>query len=435
MPLASEIVVELRALVCYGIGLIASVTLRGLGAVGGTGCIFIGYVVGEGVAELRALVCYGIGLIASVTLRGLGAIGGTGCVFIGYVVGEGVAELGKYVCYIVVAAGTSVGGITFLGTLGRGYRCSIGVILLGLGDNHELVVLCIKVESAAGAGVVTYGTGGCTGCRSSLNPFTIVVNVIELGNDSTFCADMSANGTLEVANTGGLFGRREIYSPLVSMRSEILLITALTFIPVVIIVCAPLFSIGVSLCRSELNLTYGTDLGIGTRSLVAGSMSCCGSKLNLTYGTDLRVDTGCCLAGSMSRCGSELCLTYGTDLRIGTGCCLTGSMTERIAIGNSASVTGLGCIAICIKPVVAESFSLGSTAKSTGLGSLAGCVLPVMLAELKINRYCGISEYTCDLDLIRSESVLERGGNERRIFAQYDIVLGSYGKIEVAILA
>ena len=49
----------------------------------------------EIVSELTVNVCYRIGFIASVTLGGLCAILGTGCISVGYVICEGMLRAGK----------------------------------------------------------------------------------------------------------------------------------------------------------------------------------------------------------------------------------------------------------------------------------------------------------------------------------------------------
>lgn len=62
--------VTLRAGICNSISLIAVVTLCGLGAILGTGCVAVRHVVGEAVTVLGAVICYG-----NFTLCGLAALG------------------------------------------------------------------------------------------------------------------------------------------------------------------------------------------------------------------------------------------------------------------------------------------------------------------------------------------------------------------------
>ena len=134
------------------LGSTAVVTDSSGAAVGGTGCVVVKYVIGEGVTESSAYSSESFSLAtAVVTSSGLCTVKKTGSVTVVYVVGEGVTEssafssegLGSATAVVTFSGLCTVekaGSVTVVYVVGKGVTES------GNGERFKNLKLCVKVK-------------------------------------------------------------------------------------------------------------------------------------------------------------------------------------------------------------------------------------------------------------------------------------------------
>ena len=134
------------------LGSTAVVTDSSGAAVGGTGCVVVKYVIGEGVTESSAYSSESFSLAtAVVTSSGLCTVKKTGSVTVVYVVGEGVTESSAFSSE---GLGSATAIVTFsgLGTVEKAgsvtvvYVVGKGVTESGNGERFKNLKLCVKVK-------------------------------------------------------------------------------------------------------------------------------------------------------------------------------------------------------------------------------------------------------------------------------------------------
>ena len=134
------------------LGSTAVVTDSSGAAVGGTGCVVVKYVIGEGVTESSAYSSESFSLAtAVVTSSGLCTVKKTGSVTVVYVVGEGVTESSAFSSE---GLGSATAIVTFsgLGTVEKAGSVTIvyvvgkGVTESGNGERFKNLKLCVKVK-------------------------------------------------------------------------------------------------------------------------------------------------------------------------------------------------------------------------------------------------------------------------------------------------